>query len=252
MDPFIESDYWQDFHHSLTAQIKRQLVPQLPAYYQLSAELLVRENDDAITGEKVSPIRPDVGIVQGASRRTFSEYQDEGDTLTAPSRSSLMSVPKQREIRIRDGRNRRLVTAIEVLSPSNKRLPGSATHATKLRTYWSGSVNTVDIDLLRGGHYPYGNEELQLWSEDGPTTPYRIVSVIPEGRSSVWDIELTDRLPTIPIPLISSDDPIVLNLQRAFEEVYTYSTFPERRMEDLDGLRPPLREEERAALQEYL
>ena len=30
MDPFIEADDWQDFHLTLTAEIKRQLSPQLP------------------------------------------------------------------------------------------------------------------------------------------------------------------------------------------------------------------------------
>jgi hypothetical protein len=48
------------------------------------------------------------------------------------------------------------------------------------------------------------------------------------------------------------DPPVVLNLQRAFSELYAYSTYPPRRTEELATLRPPLTEEEVSALQKLL
>ena len=163
-----------------------------------------------------------------------------------------MPIPKQREIRIRDSRNQRLVTAIEVLSPSNKRSPGSYSHAYKLTGYWNASVNTVDIDLLRGGHHPYANRELQLQPKNSAEATYRVVSVTPPGDSAVWEFSLTDQLPTIPIPLLIYDKPIVLNLQRAFTDLYAYSTYPRREATELDQIRPALTDAEKDTLRKFL
>lgn len=253
MDPLIESDDWQDFHVGLTVEIARQIGPQLPDHYRLSAELVVKENEALTTEDKPHGYRPDVvGVAQTAAREP-TEWEAGGTaTLTLPSRQAFMPIPKQREIRIRDTRNRRLITAIEVLSPSNKRLPGNAAHAQKLRSYWSGPVNTIDIDLLRGGSYPYAHEELQLKPEDESGGPYRIISITPPETSSVWEFGLMDPLPVIPIPLIHYDAPVVLDLQHALTELYAYSTYPKRRGEDLERLQPALAEEEIEALREYL
>lgn len=252
MDPLIEQYDWQHFHVGMTMEIARQLGPQLPDYYQLSAELVVKENDDPDIEGKPSSFRPDIGVVQ-SSHRTEADKGNSGvATLTPPSRQVTMPLPKQRELRIRDVRNQRLVTAIEVLSPSNKKGLGSTRHAFKLQSYWNASVSTVDIDLLRGGEYPYANEELQLKPADDAITDYRIISVIPEGPASVWEFGMLDQLPTIPIPLNPLDRPVVLDLQRAFTELYAYSTYPKRRVEELEGLRPAFAEDELDALRALL
>ncbi len=228
-------------------EIARQLGPQLPGYYQLSAELVVKENEGPDIEGKPGFYRPDIGVVQ-TSHRTEQDGSDNVATLTPPSRQVTMSMPKQRELRIRDVRNQRLVTAIEVLSPSNKKGLGSTRHAFKLQSYWDASVSTVDIDLLRRGEYPYANEELQLKPTDDAVTDYRIISVIPQGPASVWEFGVLNQLPTIPIPLNPTDQPIVLNLQRAFTELYAYSTYPRRSAKELKELQPALAEEELTAL----
>ena len=83
-------------------------------------------------------------------------------------------------------------------------------------------------------------------------TAYRIVQVRPDDELLLWEIALTDPLPTIPVPLSYPDPPVVLNLQRAFTELYAYSTYPPRRAEELSSIRPPLKEEELTDLQPYL
>jgi hypothetical protein len=46
----------------------------------------------------------------------------------------------------------RIVTAIEVLSPSNKSAgPGRDSYLTKRQEYWDAGTNLVEIDLLRAG-----------------------------------------------------------------------------------------------------
>ena len=253
MDPFIEWDNWQHFHVSLTVEIARQLGPQLPSHYRLSAELVVQE-DEGTSDNLGKPLtyRPDIGV--GLTEPDKDTLQDSGGTatLTAPTRKAMAPLYKQRELRIRDGRNRRLVTAIEVLSPSNKRGGGLVTHMKKLRSYWASEVHTVDIDLLRDGLPPYTIDEVPLMADNRPVTPYRIVQVRPDDELLLWEIALTDPLPTIPIPLSYPDPPVVLNLQQAFTELYAYSTYPPRRAEELASLRPALAEEEMVALQPHL
>ncbi len=251
MDPFIESDNWQDFHLVLTAEMKRQLAPQLPSYYQLSAELVVKR-DESPEGEEPVTYRPDIGV--SLTEPDASSLQDSGGmaALTAPTRKGMAPLYRQRELRIRDGRNRRLVTAIEVLSPSNKRGGGLVTHMEKLRAYWASAVHTVDIDLLRGGLPPYTIDEVPLTAGNRPVTPYRIVQVRPDDELLLWEIGLTDPLPVIPIPLSYPDPPMVLNLQQAFTEFYAYSTYSPRRAEGLSAIRPPLTEEELEKLRQRL
>ncbi len=251
MDPFIESDNWQDFHLVLTAEMKRQLAPQLPSYYRLSAELVVKQ-EESFEGEEPTTYRPDIGV--SLTEPDADSLRDSGGAavLTAPTHKGMAPLYKQRELRIRDGRNRRLVTAIEVLSPSNKRGGGLVTHMKKLRSYWASAVHTVDIDLLRGGLPPYTIDEVPLTADNRPVTAYRIVQVRPDDELLLWEIALTDPLPTIPIPLSYPDPPVVLDLQRAFTELYAYSTYPLRRVEELATIRPPLTADEVADLQPYL
>ena len=252
MDPFIESDNWQHFHVSLTVEIARQLGPQLPSYYRLSAELVVQEDERGSDIDNPKTYRPDIGV--SLTEPDAETLQDSGGAtvLTAPTHKGMAPLYKQRELRIRDGRNRRLVTAIEVLSPSNKRGGGLVTHMKKLRSYWASAVHTVDIDLLSGDLPPYTIDEVPLTADNRPVTAYRIVQVRPDDELLRWEIALTDPLPTIPIPLSYPDPPVVLDLQRAFTELYAYSTYPPRRAEELPAVRPALTEEEMVALQPCL
>ena len=251
MDPFIESDEWHDFHLCLTVEIARQLGLQLPSHYRMSVELLVPE-EDAIDMSDAGIYRSDTDVHLVKSDFTALRNFSGAAIFTPPTSRGMAPLYRQRELRIRDGRNRRLVTAIEVLSPSNKRGGGLVTHMKKLRSYWASAVHTVDIDLLRGGLPPYTIDEVPLTADNRPLSAYRIVQVRPDDELLLWEIALTDPLPTIPIPLSYPDPPVVLNLQRAFTELYAYSTYPPRRVEDLATLRPALEEEGMEPLQQRL
>ena len=251
MDPLIEADNWQDFHVIMTAEIKRQLGPQLPAHYRISAEIIgfVETDEQERTSQRY---RPDIGVSTTGGASDIAEEGSIVTLLTPPSRAFDITAPQQREIRIFDSNNSRLVTAIEVLSPSNKQGAGKRDHRQKLRDYHRAGVHTIDIDLLRGGtldYHPALRTETEL---DDSQTPYHVVLVQDRFHSAIWDITLTDRLPTIPVPLLYPDPPVVLNLQRAFTELYSYSTYPKRSAADLAALRPPLTDEERQQLSTYL
>ena len=257
MDPFIEIDNWQHFHMGMTMEFARQIGPQLPAHYRVSAELLVREDSDRDASEpdERRAFEPDVAVHSTDGRSAVVAGAPTVATLSEPTREILADwAPKQRELRIRDTRDNRLVTAIEVLSPSNERGDGWLRHRRKVEAYKTDGVNALDVDLLRGGHYSFGVNGLEWYGpeEDGHREAYCVALYLPEGRIMVWDVGLLEALPRVPVPLRYPDAPVVLDLQRAYTELYAYSTYPKRTVEQLDGVRPPLTEGEQAALAKYL
>ncbi len=120
------------------------------------------------------------------------------------------------------GGDQRLVTSIEVLSPSNKQ-PGSDgwnLYLRKREALLRGSINLVEIDLLRGGtRFPM----LDPW----PDTPYNVL--VNRGNSNlvcdVYPVDLQSPVPQIPIPLAKPDPDIPLELQPMIEAIYERSRY---------------------------
>src|SRR5262249_27650271 len=118
-------------------------------------------------------------------------------------------------VEIRDVAERRLVTCIEVLSPTNKRGPGREEYAAKRYQILSGTAYLVEIDLLRvGTRFPT--------AQPLPAVPYFVFVSHSERRQEVqvWPIGLEQRLPEVPIPLLPGDPPVPLDLQQALATVY--------------------------------
>src|SRR5438270_6339179 len=100
MDPYLEGDLWTTVHTDLCGEIARQLAPKLrPKYVALSTRRVV-----------LAP--PDENEMLAGHR-----------FLDVALPSTPESIPHI-SIEIRDVAERRLVTFIEVLSPTNKRGPG--------------------------------------------------------------------------------------------------------------------------------
>src|SRR5205085_12313221 len=99
------------------------------------------------------------------------------------------------------GPEERLVTCIEVLSPSNKRpnTEGWDLYLRKRQALLLGAANFVEIDLLRGGRRM---PMLTAW----PNSPY--YALLCRRRRApyctAWRAGFRERLPVVPVPL---DDP---------------------------------------------
>ena len=91
----------------------------------------------------------------------------------------------------------RLVTSIEVLSPSNKRpgTPGWDLYLRKRQSMFLGEANLVEIDLLRGGP---AMPMLDPW----PDSPYTFLVARPEklGRCQVSPVHFQTPCPSDPRP----------------------------------------------------
>jgi Protein of unknown function (DUF4058) len=143
---------------------------------------------------------------------------------------------------------RKLITCIETLSPSNKRLgtPGWELYKRKRQAYLEGAANFVEIDLLRGGRR-------MPMEDDRPESPYYLLvsRKTQAPRCSVWAAHYLRFLPPIPIPLAPPDQDIVLSLQPLIGAVYSRSHY-ERDIDYRRQLNPPLYPDEVAWLTERL
>ena len=148
MDPYLEGS--MNFHHQFSAEIARQLSPKLlPKYVAVTAERFVLDEPNGIA-IATGPLYPDVG-----------EYKTGKDSPRVSAVTSTQAplriatkVPEKVphvSIEIRDAKNHRLVTAIEVLSPSNKRGHGRREYVSKRRRILVSSAHLMEIDLLHEG-----------------------------------------------------------------------------------------------------
>src|SRR6266446_561390 len=126
MDPWLEL-HWRDVHSSLIIYIRNQIQRQLPE------PLVARAEEDVMVDIDEHPagrVRPDVQVLEERPRASAEEGGIA--TLSLPVAMTepwLVRAPEpevDRRVEIIDpSSGGRVITAIEVLSPSNK-LPGPA------------------------------------------------------------------------------------------------------------------------------
>jgi hypothetical protein len=211
MDPYLEGHLWPDVHNSLAYLISVQLTPRLPASYIVHTNNYTVE--DTSPEEDVGIMYPDVEVF----RRSKEPSEIYGTPIT-PETTVLPAI-KPVEVRIpvveiRDRKNNRLITAIEILSPVNKRKPGLLPYREKReRLHYSG-VHLVEIDLLRRGERPLTHPYL-------PKSHYLIALLrAGMGNTQIWAIDVKEPLPVIPIPLRHPDEDTFLDLSRAMKDLY--------------------------------
>jgi hypothetical protein len=117
MDPYLEGNYWTSFHAEFIVAIAHQLAPRLrPKYIAFPERKYISGALEEVMVAAKSV--PDVSI-----KRTRTRVPDVVTaTAVAPSvklRSRLATKVPHFRIDIRDVEQRRLVTAIELLSPTN-------------------------------------------------------------------------------------------------------------------------------------
>src|SRR5262245_40791399 len=150
MDPYLEdTTIWPDFHTTLVVAMRADLNPRLPKGYIASTDRHVwiegnrrrrgREPDLLVTGRKKKG-----AVAEGASPVAVASPR----MITLPLRER-----KGRPyLKILDLRDRRVVTVVEPLSPSNTTArPDHEDYLAKREEYLASGVNLVEVNLLRGG-----------------------------------------------------------------------------------------------------
>jgi hypothetical protein len=236
MNPYLEqNDSWEDFHTNFISQSQAALSGVVGADYLVKIEvrLLLHElpakERPGFIGEA------DVGITGPRSKRGKSATA----TLPAPQQIPFPAVEreKHRYLEIRDRRNRRLVTVIELLSPSNKTPgPDRDDYLSKRTRYQLGGVNLVEIDLRSGGTRP-GPPPI-------PPCDYYVGIIRQRSVLEFWPIRLREPLPEIPIPLSAPDPDVALDLQEVLHRTYDAAGYAKYIYQETPD--PPLREDDAA------
>jgi len=214
MDPYLEGEMWQEFHQTLASTIRAQLMPYLkPKYVALLAKRFVVDQPALdildVPGER--SIYPYVHVVKPRISELAALYAVEGTTIPTEVIPTLTDeeVPVL-SVEIRDVAERRLVTAIEILSPANKRGKGFEDYVERRQNIFKTPTHLLEIDFLRGGRrIPFARKLTPA--------PYYVFLSRAQNRpnTAVWAIPLQNKLPTVPVPLLSPDPDVPLDLQAA-------------------------------------
>src|SRR5262249_15769070 len=185
MNPYLEhEDAWHNFQKQFGPAVVAALVPQMGSKYS------VKVNQRTYVHEPSCHQRQHWRMAVDEESLSFVE--------------------------IRDRRNRRLVTVINLLSPSNKNPgPDRDQYEAKRAEILASQTHLVEIDFLRGGpRMPYEEEVV-------PCDYCVMVSRYAQRpRADFWPLSLRDPLPQIPIPLADDDPEAKLDLQGILHRLY--------------------------------
>ncbi|MEL7225759.1 MAG: DUF4058 family protein [Cyanobacteria bacterium J06576_12] len=219
MNPYLEHpDRWPTVHNRLIVAIADFLTPQLLPKYQVDIDKRIYE----VTGLNTVFIgRPDVTVQRSRLPRETSQK-----TVSTPAKSPLqVTLPMVEEVRepyleVKDAQTQKVVTAVEVLSPTNKRGDGRKKYLEKREKILRTQTNLIEIDLLTQG------EPLPLSGGD-IDSHYRVLVSKAARRptADLYAFNLSEVIPAFPLPLASEDTEPTVELQTLLNEVYQKSGY---------------------------
>lgn len=221
MDPYLEDpNEWGEVHLRLIAESAKQLNQILPDGFRAKIDQYVRIEDQDQNEERNWRRNPDVFIPAPFSPGAAFRNGHSMAVLEAPTVETVLlpgPVVKHRRLLIQSADGRNILTAIELLSPSNK-TPGKDrdSYLAKRSEFLGAGTNLVEIDLLRGGNrLPFGRPH-------PPTTDYYILVSATERRptTSIWAFSVRQPMPVFGIPLSSELGHVPLDLNRCLASVY--------------------------------
>ena len=221
MDPWLEQPgVWDELHPSLITALRDTLGPILRPRYRVAIEQRVYV---AVAPHQYIG-RPDVSVVRprASASVALSEL-----TLEATAEPVIVEVPYEevieRYLEIRKPITGEVITAIEILSPKNKR-PGDGREqyeSKRLETLRS-RTHLVEIDLLRAG------EPMAFyWPENGQHADYRIIVSRARQRpnAELYPFDVRDPIPRFRLPLIPGDSEPVIDLKPLLDGIYDRAAF---------------------------
>lgn len=236
MNPYLEHrTVWHDFHEAFLPAIREELSRQVrPNFFvRIDEHVYIHEMPE---GDMRFRGRGDVTIHR---RPLFDDGGIATTVIEAPEQVELPMIDLEHVsfLEICDREEQRVVTVIEVLSPSNKRSgPDREQYIAKRNGLIYAYINLVELDLLRGGP--------RMPMNTLPECDYYAMVSRWKARpqADIWPIRLRDPLPTIPIPLDGPHPDAKLDLQavlhRVFDgagyEDYIYNNLPEPPLNAVD------------------
>lgn len=219
MDPWLEdAEVFGNLHNTLITYLQEALNDALPPGYVAGTGTRVWVDDEVQT-------EPDVSVFAGHDppNGTFDPAPYRRGGMVAVATVARTSDPREEAyLQIRSGRGRRLVTHIEVVSPSNKASTmAREMYQAKQTECELGSVNMVEIDLLRRGMPVTAAPPARLRAAAGAFDYHVCVTAVgAHPNHYVYPVLLRDRLPDVPVPLDPELPPVFVGLQDLVNRCY--------------------------------
>lgn len=225
MDPYLERrGLWEEVHTSLIVAIQHFLTPLLRPRYRVAVEQ--RTFLSLLTYDEQRSGKPDVMIT---SRTAVMRQQPTvlialADPIEVdPPLVGELPMPEEiveRYLEIRDTQTQEVITAIEILSPTNKESKdGRRQYEQKRMKVLASATSLVEIDLLRAGR-PFAMQVVGQVGEK--TSHYRIVISRSWQRPSadLYLFDVRQPIPSFLIPLRPGEQEPVLPLNRILHDLY--------------------------------
>ena len=219
VDPYIESQgRWPDFHARLLLYCGDLLSARMPGGYVAQMEEHVYLVEAFSDEDRL--VRPDVSILHNEGPGRTHDSGGGVATLqlapvAVPLATEMVEDERARWLEVRRLPDMRLVTVIELLSPSNKIGIGRERYLEKRLSFIAQPIHLVELDLLSGG------QRLPMRKPMPKGDYYALVSRAGNRpMSDVYAWTVRDKLPTIPIPLLSPDPDVLLDLAPLYDLSY--------------------------------
>jgi hypothetical protein len=216
IDPYVEGQkLWQDFHSRFLTALSGAISERLPEPYvaRIDERLSLVEQP----GAEVGSFRPDVAVVREGPGNAPQRPEPAAPTGVVPVTIPLRFLDEYREtsLEIWHSPDRRLVTVVELLSPTNQGGAGRREYLAKRNALIRQEINLVELDFLVSGR------RLPMEQPLPPGDYYALVARgerMPDCDVYAWTVR--DPIPAIPIPLLHPDPDIEVQLGPIFADVY--------------------------------
>lgn len=228
MNPYLENpDLWSELHHRLITAIADCIEPSLSQEYRVAIE---KRTYMSLPEESLLIGIPDVSVIATSTKTKSSKSNTAVMTLPAKTETETeiqtvtLPIPieiKEAYLEIKESKTGRVITVIEVLSPTNKKKgKGLNAYLEKRENVLMSYTNLIEIDLLRSG-------QMMPILGDFTATDYRILIARSKRlpRAELMGFNLGNSIPSFKIPLQRGDEEPVVNLQNLLEEIYQKARF---------------------------
>jgi hypothetical protein len=245
MDPFLESPvFFHGFHDRLIGHLCDYVQARLPEPYYADI-------GDRVWVERARHIEPDVNVLrseepsrhQGGNVAVSSATTTRPIVVTVPyedHRDTVVEIYARRDEEV-------LVTSVEVLSLANKTSgeKGRESYLRKQQEILDSRTNLVEIDLLRSGLHTTA-VPLDAFQKKIGKVEYHVCIHHFDNLEDyfIYPIPLTERLPSIAIPLLPGDSPVAIDLQAIFDHCYDTGPYRRRVRYRPNLIVPPLQPEQ--------
>ena len=246
MDPWLErSMVYPGFHDGFLFCLRAALAAVLPPGFAVSGQTRVYVDPEQVRV-------PDLGVLGPPDQSGGAAVATAGLARVGMLLAGTEPAPEpttEAYLEVVTAEDERLVTAIELLSPSNKE-PGEGrrSYLRKQEEFKAAGANLVEIDLVRGGRHTTAVPEARLRAVAPNGYDYHACATVAGGRRRYYvaPFRLADRLPTVGVPLTPDIEPVAIDLQPVFDRCYDEGGFARLAKYGRREPEPPLTPEQKA------